>query len=220
MDPSPEPQDVPASIGVGLAKLGLLMRHHAWKEANNLGLTPTQGQILAFLQTCPERCAPVGKIAEALAVTPATTSDAIQALAAKGLVMKVRSVADARVVEVRLTEAGSLPAQSAMVWPEFLTPALKALSPKEQGDFLQSLVVMVRELQQQGQIPIARMCPSCINFRPNQYPGSDRPHFCTFVNAPIGNRDLQLACDDHVQAPPAQVAEAWTRFRQHENLEE
>lgn len=214
MNPSQGETDVPKSIGSGLSKLGLLLRHHAWKEAGGRGLTPTQGQILAFLQTRPERCSTGGKIAEALAVTPPTITDAVNSLVAKGLVSKERSAADARVVEIRLTEEGTVQAQSTMAWPDFLTPALGALSPTEQGDFLRSLVVMIRELQEQGQIPVTHMCPTCTYFRPHAHPGAARPHHCALVDGPIGDRDLRLDCAEHEPAAPDQAIATWHRFRQ------
>jgi len=33
----------------GLAKIGLALKSHAWKNAGSQGLTPTQGAILALL---------------------------------------------------------------------------------------------------------------------------------------------------------------------------
>jgi hypothetical protein len=38
-------------VAVGLAKIGLALKSHAWQNAGQQGLTPTQGQVLTLLRT-------------------------------------------------------------------------------------------------------------------------------------------------------------------------
>ncbi len=199
-------------VVTGLVKVGLATRHRAWSEAEGRGLTPTQGQILALLRLRSMSGMRLSEVAEALAVAPPTASAAIRALVAKGLVSKTKAADDARAVTIVLTEAGVKESERAAGWADFLLTALDELAPVEQEVFYRSLVKMIRALQEQGQIPVSRMCLTCRFFRPNVHPDPDRPHHCAYVDAPFGDRHLRLECADHDPAPPEQVAAAKRAF--------
>lgn len=191
----------------GLAKIGLVLRHHAWRRSGRRGLTPTQSQILALLQAHPGGVMSLSSVAMNLAVTAATASDAVSALLAKGLIRKTRDPHDARAVLITLTAKGKREAVRASEWPDFLLSAVDSLSPSEQENFLLALIKMVRSLQEQGRIPVARMCVNCSFFIPNRYAGAAQPHHCAFVDAPIGPGELRLDCPDFDAAPgPEQSA--------------
>lgn len=192
-------------VVTGLVKVGLAMRHRAWSEAEGSGLTPTQGQILVLLRLRPGAGMRLSEVAEALAVTPPTASVSVGALVVKGLVSKTKAVGDARAVTIVLTDAGVREAERTAGWADFLLAAVDELAPAEQEVFYRSLVKMIRVLQEQGEIPVSRMCVTCRFFRPNVHPGRDKPHHCAFVDAPFGDRHLRLECADHDPVPPAQA---------------
>lgn len=183
------------NIAAGLAKIGLALKTHAWQQAGGAGLTPTQSQILATLAGRGSRMR-LADVAEALAVTPATTSDAVSALVRKGLLRKQRDADDSRALAIVLTARGRRVAARVSEWPDFLLAAVDSLSETEQTVFVGALVKMVRSLQEQGRIPIARMCVNCRFFAPHRYPDPVNPHHCGFVDAPFGPRDLRLDCPD------------------------
>jgi DNA-binding MarR family transcriptional regulator len=198
-------------VTIGLAKIGLATRSRAWQEAGVAGLTPTQGQILALLRARPARAMRLTALAQGLAVTLATTSDAVRALTAKGLVRKDRSPADGRAIAISLTEAGKREADRVVGWSDFLLDAVDALTPDEQAVFLRGLIKMIRALQLRGEIPVSRMCVTCRFFRPHAHPDRHRPHHCAFVDAPFGDRQLRLDCPDHDDAGAA-VEHVWQAF--------
>jgi len=193
----------------GLAKIGLALRSHAWHEAVQRGLTPTQAQVLALLRRRSGRSVRMSDIAEELAVTPATVSDTVAALTRKGLVQKMSSPLDARAMVVTLTAAGRWKAEHIAGWPDLLMDAIDALSPTEQEVFLQGLIKIIRGLQERGQIPVAQMCVTCRFFRPYVHTDPDRPHHCLFVDAPFGNRHLRLDCPDQEAATPEEQRRIW-----------
>ncbi|MBM3776107.1 MAG: winged helix-turn-helix transcriptional regulator [Acidobacteria bacterium] len=195
--PPPRPAQRAAQ---GLAKISLALRTRQREQAAGQGLSPTQGQVLSALLAAGRRAARLGELAKQLAITPATASDAVAALLSKRLARKVRSRADGRAVEISLTPAGRREAGRAAEWPDFLAAAVDSLSDSEQGTLLRVLSKAIRELQEHGQIQPARMCVNCTFFRPNVYPGSERPHHCGFVDAPFGDRELRLDCPDHAPA--------------------
>jgi DNA-binding MarR family transcriptional regulator len=199
------------SVATGLAKLGLVLRHHAWQEREGSGLTPTQGQILAALHARSEPLT-VGELAAELGVRSATISDSLATLVAKGHAVKGPSPRHPRAVAVRLTAKGRRAAARAAAWPDVLLAALDALEPAEQGVLARALTKMIRELQERGEIPVARMCASCRFFRPDAHDDALRPHHCAFVDAPFGDRELRLDCADQQPLPPTEAAALWAAF--------
>lgn len=185
-------------VSVGLAKVGLALKSQSWQDAGYQGLTPTQGQILALLQSRDQSGLRLSEIAEGLAVTSATASDAVSALVEKGLVHKAKSTQDKRAIAITLTETGRQQAIQVSCWSDFLLEAVEELSDEEQVIFLKALIKIIRKLQEQGRIPIAHMCVNCHFFQANHYPDSPQPHHCAFVNAPFGDRQLQIDCHDHL----------------------
>jgi DNA-binding MarR family transcriptional regulator len=211
-DTLPPDQPLDKRVTIGLAKIGIALKQQAWAEAGGRGLNPTQGQILALLRANP-RGLRLGALAEQLGVTPATTSDSVTSMQRKGLVTKEPTADDGRGVVVRLTPIGSREAAAAAAWPDFLLEAVSELSTDEQAAFLRALVAMIRTLQEQGRIPVARMCVSCRFFRPFMHDDPVRPHHCAFVDAPFGDGELRLDCPDHITASVDQADQNWQIFR-------
>lgn len=182
---------------IGLTKIGLAVKSQAWQEAGDLGISPTQGQILALLRSRSPARLRLSSIAQELAVTAATASDAVATLIEKGLVEKTKAEDDRRAIAIGLTPLGSQQADTVIGWSDFLHVAVNELSMAEQTVFLSGLTKMIRKLQQQGHISVVRMCLTCQYFRPNTYPKSDYPHHCAFVDAPFADQHLQIDCPDH-----------------------
>jgi DNA-binding MarR family transcriptional regulator len=188
-------------VMIGLTKVGLALKSQSWQDAGTLGLSPTQGQILSLLRTRGLAGMRLSTVAQELAVTPATASDAVSALVEKRLVQKNKAEDDRRAIAITLTPLGQQQAEQVLEWSDFLKIALDELSSEEQSEeqvvFLQGLIKIILKLQEQGQIPIARMCMTCQYFRPNVYKNPSSPHHCTFVDAPFGYKNLQVDCPDH-----------------------
>jgi DNA-binding MarR family transcriptional regulator len=195
-------------VAMGLQKIGLALKHQLWRQANEDGLSPTQGQILAIVALSPSSSS---EIATRLGVSLPTVSDSVRALVEKGLVIKEADPRHPRASLLKLTTAGKRIASKVAGWPEFLSSAVGSMSNHEQEVFLSGLVKMIRSLQEDGQIPVNRMCVTCRYFRPNVHEG-DAPHHCAFVDAPMKLRHLRLDCAEHEAATPEQQAEAWKRF--------
>ncbi|MDR7534218.1 MAG: MarR family winged helix-turn-helix transcriptional regulator [Armatimonadota bacterium] len=198
-----------ARVTTALAKIGIALKADAWRRTGRRVVTPTQRQILALLRFQGAR---VSDLAGRLGVTSATASEAVAALVRKGLVRKAASAADGRSRVVTLTPAGRREADRAAGWPDVLLGAVDVLAPAEQAVLLRALVKMIRTLQEQGRIPVSRMCVTCRFFRPHVHPDLARPHHCAFVDAPFGDRELRIECLDHEPADASQRSAAWAAF--------
>ncbi len=198
-----------ARIATGLHKLGLAVRHQTWAQASEEGVSPTQGQILAALAV--DGPLSTSEVAARVGIGLPTTSEAVTTLAAKRLVRRTPDPRHPRARLLRLTAAGRRLAGRTRAWPEFLAAATGVLSDHEQTTLLTALMKMIRTLQEQGQIPVSRMCATCVHFRPHVHP-SAAPHHCAFVDAPMAAEDLRLECADHTPAPIEQQRIAWAQF--------
>ncbi|MEM8933254.1 MAG: MarR family winged helix-turn-helix transcriptional regulator [Acidobacteriota bacterium] len=204
------PDSIEIRIATGLERLAQALRSHAWNDALPRGLTPTQGRILAFLADRPGTR--LAELAEEIGVRPATASDAVRVLETKGLVAKSRHPEDRRALQLGLTPAGREVSTATSRWPELLADATVDLTDDEKVVLLGAVVRMIRQLQERGQIPIARMCPSCVFFRPRAHADPARPHHCAFVDAPLGDVDLRVDCPDHEVAAAPDAAAIWRRY--------
>jgi DNA-binding MarR family transcriptional regulator len=205
---------LPDRLVTGLSKIGLAMKSRPWRRQGQQGVGPLQVQVLTFLRSRPNHVATVSTIARELAVKLPTASEVIRTLESKRLVRRRRTEADNRVVTVHLTAKGAKAGQIVNGWPELLAAATQQLSKQEQVSLLTILVKLIRALQLQGEIPVARMCVSCDHFRPYAHGDSGQPHHCQFVDAPFGDQALRIDCPDYTAAPPQQAKDTWNRFQQ------
>lgn len=191
-------QPLGQQLVVGLNKIGMVLKSQAWQDAGTEGLTPTQGQILAFLNSNRATGMRLSEVANALGITAATASDAVAVLINKQLVSKERAIDDARAIAVKLTQPGQEFANRVAGWSDFMLSAIDELSSQEQEIFLKGLIKIIHKLQADGYISIARMCVNCQFFQPDRYTDLDRPHHCGFLDIPFGDRDLKIDCPDLV----------------------
>jgi DNA-binding MarR family transcriptional regulator len=196
----------------GLEKIGLAMKSRTWRREGRAGLGPLQRQVLTLLRSKPGQRATVSTVANELVVRLPTASEVIATLERKRLVRRRRDMSDGRIVMAQLTAKGNRSCAPSSRMPDRLATAAEALSTPEQVALLRSLVKVIRSLQEQGEISVARMCVSCRSFRPNQHDNPDRSHHCDFLNIPLGDRSLRLDCHVYEPASVAQVNEAWGSY--------
>jgi DNA-binding MarR family transcriptional regulator len=185
-------------ILIGLEKIGMALKSQSWQDAGQQGLTPTQGQILNLLVS--NGGVGLSEIAKNLGVTAATASDAVAALVDKGLVQKTRSPTDGRAIEITLTTSGQQAAGQTATWSNFLLTSMDELTAEEKIIFLRGLIKIIKKLQEQGKISVAKMCVTCSFFQPDRYPNSEQPHHCGLVDAPFADGNLRITCAEYVSA--------------------
>lgn len=201
-----EVQDtLPDRLVTGLSKIGLAMKSRTWRRKGRQGIGPLQIQVLTFLRSRPNHSATVSTIARELSVKLPTASEVIRTLEQKRLVRRRRRETDNRIVTVHLTAGGAKAGNVANRWPEILASATQNLSTQEQVALLTALVKLIRALQLQGEIAVARMCVSCEHFRHQAHPGSEQPHHCGFYNTAFGDQAFRLDCPEYVEAPTADL---------------
>ena len=196
-------------IATGLHKIGLAMKQQAWQQANEDGLSATQGQILAAIVTHGRLTG--SELSERLGVTLPTISDSVRVLVEKKLLTKSPDPRHPRASLLTLTRKGAQLGSRARAWPEFMAAAVTDLTAEEQRAFFSGVVKMIRTLQDQGLIPVSGMCVTCTHFRPNVRLGT-APHHCALVDAPLANDQVRLVCPEHELAAETPRRELWEQF--------
>jgi DNA-binding MarR family transcriptional regulator len=202
---TPDAQDID-HLAVGLGQIAAFMRMAGWREAEPLGLTPTQTACLS--QLAGRGACRITLLAKLLGVTQPTASDAIAALERKALVERRPDPGDGRATCVHLTAAGAELARRTSRPPAALTRALRTLSDGERAGVRRALSKTILSLQRQGAIEPQRLCLTCRFFRPYVHSDAEKPHHCAFVDAPFGDASLRLDCGDHEEAGPGEEAPA------------
>ena len=199
-------------LASALSKVSVSLKRRLWRDASSRRISPLQSQILAFLRQRPAHGATVTDITRMLGVTMPTASDVIAVLARRGLLRKIRTEDDGRVFNVMLTARGRRRAEQVMGWPDFLLWAAELLPLEEQESLLRTLVKLIKSIQGRGEIPVAKMCVTCLHFRPYSHDDRERPHHCVLVDAPFGDKLIRIDCNEHEPAPPEQQEQQWQVF--------
>ena len=195
-------------VTAGLSKISMALKSKSWGQTFPLNLTPTQAQILAVIFGNNQGIR-LNEVAKHLGVTDPTACDAVNTLCKKGLVSKKRSEVDQRAVILKLTYSGKELVSQLNEWPDFLIKAIDSLSEMEKEYFLRGIIKMIKYLQDQGDIPPARMCINCKYFGPFIYRDNSHPHHCNFVDAPFGEGQLRIACPDFQQSSDEKPTKLW-----------
>jgi DNA-binding MarR family transcriptional regulator len=183
-------------LAEGLTRLAAVARQLDWESAESAGLSPTQADILRFVASRPGGVR-LTAAADHAGIRKATASDAVATLARKALVRKQADALDARAVALRPTAKGQ---RTAEAWPVSFQSVIEGLSAAEQSLLFGLVVKMIRQLQQRGLIAPQRTCVTCRHFRENRAPGTNAPHYCTLVGAPMAEHHLRVDCPEHESA--------------------
>lgn len=182
-------------LSSALERLAQAQRVLLWEKVEPLGLSPTQAQILLHLNKPVAESRRVGALALVFDLTPATVSDAVRALEAKGLLQRTRGQ-DRRVQILGLTAQGRQLVSQLQGWDTSLHSSLRSLSQREQAGLYGSLLRLIANLVDSKVITVARMCLLCQHFRPDVNPSSSRPHYCSLLEKPLGPAELRLDCPE------------------------
>ncbi len=197
-------------IAFALARIGTLLKSLAWEDAEELGVNPTQAQILVRLAARgPSR---VSDLAAELGVSQPTLSDAAAALLRKGLLERRPDPEDGRAARLHLTGPGLAVAEAARAPAPVMLAALETLPTADRAAMQRGLVGLIRALQLARVIPVQRMCVTCAHFLPHAHDDAARPHHCAFVDAAFGDAALRIDCGDHENAADQDLAPLWARF--------
>jgi DNA-binding MarR family transcriptional regulator len=196
MDPM-DPEALPHRLATGLARVAVAMHLAADDPAAELERTLAQQQLLLLLSRRRDGYTLADLAADAGMTAPATESS-IATLVREGLV--VIEPASPPDMLARITDRGRAEAPEVLHWASDLLAELRRLDEAGQRQLLQVVTGHIRRLQEQGRIPVVKMCVTCRFFDGYAHPGAVDPHHCRLVDAPFGHQLLRLRCPEQEPA--------------------
>ena len=190
---------LPHRLATGLVRVAFAMHLAADDPAAGLERTLAQQQLLLLLSRRREGYTLADLAADAGMTAPATESS-IDTLVREGLVVVGPAVASPWDVPVTITDRGRAQAPELLHWASDLLAELGRLDEIGQYQLLHVVTGHIRRLQEQGQIPIVKMCVTCRFFDGYAHPGTADPHHCRLVDAPFGHEQLRLRCPEQEPA--------------------
>jgi len=192
-------EELPHRLATGLARVAVAMHLAADDPAAGLERTLAQQQLLLLLSRRRDGYALADLAADA-GMTAGATESSIGTLVREGLVVMRPAAASPADVLVRITDQGRAQAPELLHWASDLLAELRNLDEIGQRQLLQVVTGHIRRLQQQGRIPVVKMCLTCRFFDGYAHPGAVDPHHCRLVDAPFGHQLLRLRCPEQEPA--------------------
>jgi DNA-binding MarR family transcriptional regulator len=202
---------LPQALASALRRLAQLAHMSSWDLWGAQGLTPTQRKILDLL-AAQRGVTELATVISELGLTPATAADSLEALEARDLVDRRRSHVDGHTTGFRLTQDGRRCLAALSKLPDPLRSAFGSLNEEELETVYRCAMKMICSLQNDGLMPVSRMCVRCQYFDPYRYPDSPTPHHCHLVSAPFADRHLRIDCPEQKLASPDAQEALWVRF--------
>jgi DNA-binding MarR family transcriptional regulator len=184
-------------LTLALLRIGQATRSIAREEARAADLTPVQAQTLFFVQRTKSFATSVGHLAAALGATHASAVGVVDALVARGLLVRQPGAHDRRVTLLRLTRAGEEACQRLARRGHVLAEALAALSAEERSLLEKGLGGVVWSLRATGHLTVAEPCRGCVYFQENAAPDQPAPHRCLLLKEFLLEDEALKDCPEH-----------------------
>lgn len=184
--------DLDRKLLAATERLGRALRAGRQHLATRHRLTLLQLQILE--QLADRRARRVGELAAELDITQPTTSDALDALHAKGLITRKPHPIDGRATNVTLTTAGTKLAGRIAAEIAPLLAGDATATEEDRATALRVLLVEISRLQYAGIITVNRSCLTCDHYQP---PSDRTPAHCLLLDQPLEDRNLRVDCPEH-----------------------
>jgi len=173
-----------------LTQLGSLLRAEARLDT---GLQPVHLQVLNYLSICNRYSDTPAAVADYVGLTKGTVSQTLRVLAERGFVEKQGDPDDGRLVHLRLTREGRAVVKDA-VPPAVLVDAVMGLGRREQQETLDTLLALLRGVQQANEGLSFGVCDTCTHFRDE----GGAKFRCGLTGEPLSVADSNLICREHL----------------------
>ena len=160
------------------------------------GLNPAQWEALRFLARANKYSRTAGALTKFLGATKGTVSQTVSALEEKGLIAKVRSEVDRRIVELEVTKAGS-----ALISNDPLLPLVRLAEslPDTISDGLQRMLAeLTAAIQAQQHMKCFGVCWPCQRFIAID-PGAEALARCGLTGEPMSDTETRKICVNYQQ---------------------
>ena len=192
-DPSNQHLKKDVKIVAALERISHAFKVLQLREGKERQLSPIQIQILFFIQFHVAELCTVSHLAREFDLTKATVSDAVRVLLQKGLVEKTIDSADSRSYYIKPTAEGQKEINNMKDFGMPMLDSLQKFSGEEKDSLLNSLLEIIRHLNNVGVISVQRSCYNC-----SFYDKKEGQHFCNLLKSKLAVADIRIDCPEFV----------------------
>ncbi len=159
------------------------------------GLNPAQWEALRFLARANKYSRTAGALADFLGATKGTVSQTVSALEEKGLIARVRSKVDRRIVELHLSDAGA-----ELIANDPLLPLVKLAEslPAAMCDELRRMLLdLSTAIQAQQHMKCFGVCWQCQRFVPIE-PSDGATPSCGLTGESMSDAETRKICINYL----------------------
>ncbi len=191
-DPYHQNRKLDAKIIVGLERIYEAFRVLLWKEAQSIGISPIQIQLLLFIQHHPPEQNTLSYLAQEFNLTKATLSESVKNLEKKELIQRELNPEDSRSRYLTLSEKGLDIIQESQQFTAVLEKSLQQMNPSQLQNFWDVLSHLLTDLHANETISLQRMCYSC------KWLDSEAGSLhCKLLEIDLQRADIRIDCPEH-----------------------
>lgn len=169
------------------------------EEADRLGLTPAQVDVLRFAAEVRPDVATVGQLARVLGVRHPTAVGMLRPLIGRGLLARAPHPYDGRQHSLELTRAGTEVLAALDAAESALASALAGLPDAAFAALETGLTSVAQALAATGTLVVPAACRGCIYFGEGE--GSPAaPHHCHLIKRFLTEHESRMKCPEHTPA--------------------
>lgn len=179
-----------------IERLGNLLRSEERAAGAEYGLQPVHVQVLRYISDANRYSDTPAAVTEYLGATKGTTSQSINVLEKKGLIIKRTDRADKRVIHLSVTASGRKLLEKIFP-PSGFAASLAGLKNTDKDDLSRALSELLVLLQKQNGGRAFGVCHTCRYFRRDALPST---HQCGLTLEPLTGEDSTKICREHEAA--------------------
>lgn len=187
-------EQINKNIISGFDKIMTIYRLSLWDIGKIENLSPTQIQLIEFINDNPENLCTLTNIAREFELSKPTVSDSIRNLEKKGYIYKTADQHDARVYYFQLTGKSKNLMHKIKSRKDRILEIIETVTVEEKIIISSFLSKMIINFYQDGTIQSARTCLNCFNFVKNANPLSDLPHYCSLAKIYMTEPEMRTYC--------------------------
>ena len=186
-----------ANVSKTLFTISRAIKNLEWKKGKIKNLTPSQIEILLFLNYVRPDAASVNAVNNYLSYKPSTVTGILNTLEKKELIERKRLSSDRRHVHLKLTPLGIKVINLIKDLGTEIESIINELNNNEREILGKLLSKVSEKIIERGYVSTAEICITCCYFNADKNPDSKKPHYCKCLNIPLSKEDIYQECPDY-----------------------
>ena len=196
-DPKYRLKNKSAIVSRTLFTISRAIKNLEWEKGKIEKLTPSQIEILLFLNYLRPSAANINAVKNYLSYKPSTITGILNTLEKKELIERKRLRSDRRHVQLNLTPLGYKVVKLINDLGKEIEVIIDDLDENELDVLDKILNKVSSKLIERGHVMITEICITCCYFNADKNPNSPKPHYCKFLKINLSNEEIYQECPDY-----------------------